>query len=284
MATILDAHPQVAMCYEIYHVLLASDDNQDPAHAYIEQLRAVTKKRILKSCQIKDTALRTFAARAERAGIQPSTLLKLLEEYVDQGGTLSNFQDRMLFIEKIAKEKMQRESKEHWGVKILGTYEQLHEMFDDVYFLFMLRDVRDIVSSRKLVGNFNQSPGKIARSWLREVEKFQKFAEQPSVQARFVRYEQLVADPEPELREICEFLELAWDNQLLHFYKEDLSLYRNPTGHLSADQVSKPINTSSVGRWKQDLNSKELEAVETIAGTMLNRLGYGLSTELKANL
>ena len=286
MATVLDAHPQVAMCYEIYHHLLAPPDDgqeQGQAHRHIEQLRAATKKRMLKSRQIEDPNLRTFAARAERAGIQPLTLLRLLEEHVGQGRGLSSFQDRMLFIERIAKEKMQREAKDHWGVKILGTYDQLQAMFDDTYFLFMLRDARDIASSRKLVGNFNQSPEKVAHSWQREVLKFKKFAAQPFVRARLVRYEQLAADPEPELREISEFLELTWDKQLLHFYEEDLSLYRNPTGHLSADQVNRPISTASVGRWRRDLTSDEVEAVETIAGPLLQELGYGLSAEARAH-
>ena len=291
MATVLDAHPQVAMCYEIYHNLLVPPDDsqeQEQAHRHIEQLRAAAKSqsqpRRSKSARIEDPDLRTFAARAERAGIQPPTLLRLLEEHVGQGCGLSSFQDRMLFIERIAKEKMQREAKEHWGVKIPGTYDQLQAMFDDAYFLFMLRDARDVASSQKLVGNFNKSPEEVAHSWQRDVLKFQKFASQPFVRARLVRYEQLAADPEPELREITEFLELTWDNRLLHFYEEDLSLYRNPKGHLSADQVNRPISTASIGRWRRDLTSEEVEAVEATAGPLLQQLGYGVSTEARAHL
>ena len=148
----------------------------------------------------------------------------------------------------------------------------------------MRRDARDIASSRKLVGNFNQSPEKVAHSWQREVLKFQKFASQPNVRARLVHYEQLAADPEPELRKISEFLELTWDNRLLHFYEEDLSLYRYPKGHLSADQVNRPISTGSVGRWRCDLTSEEVETVEAIAGPLLQQLGYGLSTEARVHL
>ena len=48
-------------------------------------------------------------------------------------------------------------------------------------------------------------------------------------------------------------------------------------GHLSADQVNKPINTTSIGRWKRDLTATEIATFESIAGPTLRELGYELS-------
>jgi len=60
-----------------------------------------------------------------------------------------------------------------------------------------------------------------------------------------VRYEDLVADPGTESRRLLEFCALEWEEQCLEFYT---SRRKVPT--LSAEQVKKPIYTSSVGRWR----------------------------------
>jgi hypothetical protein len=153
----------------------------------------------------------------------------------------------------------------------------LLELYPDAYFLFMQRDGRDMAASRKLVGNFNQSIQQIAKGWCDQMSRFAEFAARPGVHARFVNYERLTSQPEPELRAVIEFLGLPWDDRVLNFQDEDLTIYKNPMGHLSADQVNKPINTSSVGRWKRDLTADEIAQFESIAGSTLLSLGYEIS-------
>ena len=60
-----------------------------------------------------------------------------------------------------------------------------------------------------------------------------------------VRYEDLVEDPERELRKILSYLDLAWDESLLRFYEAGRSV-RTP----SAEQVRRPVNRSGIGNWK----------------------------------
>ena len=71
-----------------------------------------------------------------------------------------------------------------------------------------------------------------------------------------------------------DFLELPWDDQLLSFHNQDLTIYRKETGHLSAAQVNQPINTQSVGRWQNDLSAAEIDEFETVAGSALVDFGY----------
>ena len=106
------------------------------------------------------------------------------------------------------------------------------------------------------------------------MSRFEQFAAKPGVKARLVNYERLTSEPEAELREVINFLGLPWDDRVLAFHDEDLTIYKTPMGHLSADQVNKPINTSSVGRWKRDLTAEEIAQFESIAGPTLARLGY----------
>jgi hypothetical protein len=60
-----------------------------------------------------------------------------------------------------------------------------------------------------------------------------------------VRYEDLVAEPESELRKVLDYLGLEWDESLLRFYESERSV-RTP----SAEQVRRPLNRAGIGTWK----------------------------------
>jgi tetratricopeptide (TPR) repeat protein len=84
-----------------------------------------------------------------------------------------------------------------------------------------------------------------------------------------VRYEDLVEDPEPPLREICGLLGLSWDPAMLD-YRSGLAGHRIDTP--SYRQVSRPLYTSSIGRWRRyrDLIGPLLEKLQPF----VERLGY----------
>jgi tetratricopeptide (TPR) repeat protein len=60
-----------------------------------------------------------------------------------------------------------------------------------------------------------------------------------------VRYEDLVEDPERQLRKILSYLDLPWDESVLRFYEANRSV-RTP----SAEQVRRPVNRSGIGNWR----------------------------------
>jgi hypothetical protein len=280
MVTVLDAHPHVAMSYEIYEHLLAPSEEASAPDKLELLCGAKTKRTLLfkkSASKVEDKQLQTFISRAQRSGIEPETLAEFARQHQSKGLGFGTFRERMLFIELITTEKMHRQGKQHWGTKSDSSYEDLLQMYPGAYFLFMQRDGRDMASSRKLVGNFSQTVEHIAETWLQQVTRFQKFAKRPGVQARMVNYERLTSEPEQELRGIMQFLGLPWDDRLLNFHDEDLTIYQNPMGHLSAEQINKPINSSSVGRWKRDLTADEIAAFESIAGSLLLELGYETS-------
>lgn len=60
-----------------------------------------------------------------------------------------------------------------------------------------------------------------------------------------LNYERLVHEPECTARELLEFLDLPWDDRVLAFHQH--------AGHVrtaSWNQVTRPLNASSIGRWK----------------------------------
>ena len=60
-----------------------------------------------------------------------------------------------------------------------------------------------------------------------------------------IRYEELVEDPETQLRRALDYLDLQWDESLLHFHESD-RVVRTP----SAEQVRQPLNRSGMGTWR----------------------------------
>ncbi|HWB21027.1 MAG TPA: sulfotransferase [Phycisphaerales bacterium] len=279
MVTVLDAHPQVAMSYELYEHLLEPQSPSDDVSASLRlALQESPRKSLVGKRSTTDpNRWKAFLGRALRAGLDSRDVLAQLDAHEKDGGTFTTFEGRMQFIERLSREKMLRAGKIHWGAKIASAYDQLHRMYPQASFLFMQRDGRDMAASRKMVGDFDQSVEHIASGWVKQLQQFRRFAEQSGVRALMVHYERLTAEPETELRRIIDFLELPWDDRLLSFHDEDLTLYRNPTGHLSANQVNQPINGTSVGRWKRDLSPQEISVFEAVAGDQLEALGYSRS-------
>jgi len=92
----------------------------------------------------------------------------------------------------------------------------LDELFPTCQVIHVIRDGRDVVTSHRERWGY-ASAYKATAKWQRYIEAAraagrdlgpERFAE--------VRYEALVADPEPELRRLLEFLGEPWDDAVLH--------------------------------------------------------------------
>lgn len=76
-----------------------------------------------------------------------------------------------------------------------------------------------------------------------------------------VRYEDLVSDPEPEIRRLLEYCELDWDPACLSPEKNTRTVKT-----LSIDQVRSPISAASVGGWRR--YASELEPLQHALGDL----------------
>ena len=60
-----------------------------------------------------------------------------------------------------------------------------------------------------------------------------------------IQYEDLINDQETKSKQLIDFCDLEWEEKCFSFYKTDRSI-----ATMSSDQASKPIYSSSIGRWK----------------------------------
>jgi hypothetical protein len=89
-----------------------------------------------------------------------------------------------------------------------------------------------------------------------------------------VSYEKLVTAPEEELRHIMQSLHLSLDERQLSLEQ------RADDPRTQVDKFARlgdAIDASSQGRWKEELDPREVQTFEEVAGQQLEALGYDLA-------
>ncbi|MBS0561283.1 MAG: sulfotransferase, partial [Proteobacteria bacterium] len=101
-----------------------------------------------------------------------------------------------------------------------------------------------------------------------------------------LRYEDLVARPEPTLRALLDFLEIRWDPCVLAgdplraaaplpgAYSDDREDDVHRSLHLDAIAAGRDISGDSLGRWRTELSRDDLAALGPVMTGLLVRLGY----------
>jgi len=184
------------------------------------------------------------------------------------------------------------QGKPRWGDKTpnyVKRMKQIDRWIPEARFIHMIRDGRDAALSRfKRILKDPPPTGVVAERWVRKIEGAR--ADGAELEYIEVQYEALVRDTEPELRRIAEFLELPWDDAMLHYYEraeERLAeMHRDlpgaegqplrPADHRKEAHVltSKPPDPSRLARWRQEMDPADVAAFESVAAPLLLELGY----------
>jgi hypothetical protein len=156
----------------------------------------------------------------------------------------------------------------------IGT---LAEMFREARFVHLVRDGRDVVLSLRDQPFAPASFTGAAEYWAGRVRRARQAGERLGRHRyREVRYEDLVADPEGELRSLCEFVELEFRPEMLEYRAHELA--RIPlTGKMRAAGVVRPPETSRRD-WRTQMTGRQLAVVEAVAGGELDAFGYDRAT------
>lgn len=266
MVTLLDAHPSIAMSYEQYPSLLKDKDGKNCSKNDLLRFFVGRKSR-------GSGGVQTFMDRAIRGGLSSEEMHEIVRGF-KRDDFDSRFDERaqMEFVGAIARAKMLKEGKIVWGLKSTNSYAAYAETYPSARFINITRDGRDVAASQMNTGAFNKTVTEIAKGWKATHLKFTSYALMNPDTTFQVFYEGLAVDPEPVLREVCDFLGEAWDHGLLRHMEKDLTIFN--ARHLSGERLKVPIDGSKIGRWKKDLNAKDIKEFEREAGDLLEELGY----------
>ena len=193
-----------------------------------------------------------------------------------------------------------RHAKPRWGDKTPVYIESIAEignvLGDQARFVHLIRDGRDVAVSRRARaaarGREPTPAADEAATWKRRIEGARRQASSVS-HYREWRYEDLVAEPDGVLREICEFTELEFDPAMLDYHRgaserlgelSDLpgkrGRVRPRTERIAAHALtSEPPREDRLGRWRTELDPRDVTAYEEVAGDLLSELGYEVKDE-----
>lgn len=188
--------------------------------------------------------------------------------------------------------------------------EKFREFYDKQPIIFLIRDVRDRVSSMlrfidktspntnetcktflslieenqfirknfhedlsKILGKDEKLPSILALEWKIKNYAFLKYQEKgfPIIK---VRYEDLVLRTESTLQDITSFLNVPFEKTLLNFYNMPHEGLRDTNVDRNFDDTRRGPDTASIGLYKKYLNSQQIDEIMEISSDMMRKLGY----------
>lgn len=218
-----------------------------------------------------------------RRSIQSGRISKIVdEETLDKA-----FQS---FLCSMFSERLKRNQKSVFCEKTPANalaFEQIGKILPEARFMMMVRDPRDIVNSMKSVRDrfvaSGKRPPRFVRSVAASVEEINRFYEAGLAAAKNdsrvlpVYYEDLVEEPEQEVRRICDHVGLAFQQQMVELDSKSYQAPRAETNSAwySKAQLEQPIQKGGVVAGKFLLTKREVTLVERfmIDNPTLSRYG-----------
>jgi hypothetical protein len=147
-------------------------------------------------------------------------------------------------------------------------------LLPEARFVHLVRDGRDVALSMLDVDFGGENIPHAAWLWARRVGVAHEAGTSlgPS-RYLVVRYEDLVADPERELRTICDFIALGFDPGMTCYFERHASVVDGLGGQQHHQHLALPV-TRGLRDWRTQMRPADVARFERVAGSMLRELGY----------
>jgi hypothetical protein len=269
LRAMLDSHPLLAVPPESYFVapaIVLAARYEGPAGLDREALlAAIEADPSFAEWQLPASAVRARWAETEPTGVAPA-ILDLYQLYaVEHGKPRAGDKTpaHVIYVEALA--------------RALPTARILH----------LVRDGRDVVPSLLDMHFGPDRFGAATLFWRDRVSRGRAGGKRVGPQRyREIRYEDLVAEPDTVLKDVCEFFELPYEPSMLEYHEradEVLDGLRY-THHVQG--IRRP--PTRAGRdWRGTLSDHDVQLFEALAGDLLDELGYersGLAPSLRARV
>lgn len=146
------------------------------------------------------------------------------------------------------------------------------------YYVYLYRDGRDVALSFKkaIVGEKHMYA--LAQNWRKDQEAALRLKDcTPEDHFFMLNYENLIARPEEMMRSLCAFLHVPYSDKVMEYYKSRESTNTAVAGKMWSN-VTKPILKDNTNKFLRELSSEDITIFESVAGDVLQRLGYSLCT------
>jgi hypothetical protein len=152
--------------------------------------------------------------------------------------------------------------KEIVGATVHRYFDRLLLIWSNARFIHIVRDARDVARSCVGMGWAGNVWAGVER-WIEAEQLWSRTKRTVPVDRRLeITYESLIAEPVKVLQQVCSFINVPYNEQMLT-YPESTS-YGSPDPRL-------------VGQWKGKLTEREIQLIEARTAEMLVERGYELS-------
>lgn len=165
----------------------------------------------------------------------------------------------------------------------------LTQWYPDAQFIHICRDPRDVIASIEQhlsdqVHGRGWLPPHVISAWhwnyvIRQMER--QSQRLPETRFTQVRYEDLMADTEGELRRLCGFLNMPFLEQMLQF-QEQAKDERVQGSHEHGDlhvNTAKEVTTKRIGRYQDSFSPSQVADIEAVAARGMKIKGYAPSAK-----
>ena len=184
--------------------------------------------------------------------------------------------------------------KPRWGEKTPAYVRHMREIgqaLEEARFIHLIRDGRDVAISRRRRGMGAGKPmADTARLWRDRIKGARRQAKRLRGRYLELRYEDLVTDPEAQLRRVCELCRLEFSPAMLDYHRDaetrigeiarDLPgaggrLARSGAERAAAHALTaRPPTAERSGSWRTAMSAGDQAEFESVAGELLRDLGY----------
>jgi hypothetical protein len=180
-------------------------------------------------------------------------------------------------------------SAERWGDKnnfYLDHISTLKAMFPTACFIHIVRDGRNVACSyrglheKRIESEYAPRLPKrieeIAREWAQNVDTIIAGFESIGWQdVHEIRFEDLLLQPEKELRTICEFLGEGYDPSMMDYHRINREQQLEPVEFLQwKERTLEPLVVTQVDKFRKNLTTEQRTSFEEIAHRPLQRYRF----------
>jgi hypothetical protein len=151
----------------------------------------------------------------------------------------------------------------------------LDALFPEARIIHVIRDGRDVAASCLELGWANTIE-QAALHWRRHVQQGRVAGRLlPSIRYHELRYEDLVTDPEPTVRRLCQAVEVDFHPAMLDHRRSAAQVAR-PSPYPQYNRFVDRRLMPGLRDWRRDLPAEAVGRFELLAGSLLEELGYEL--------
>ncbi|NVO20933.1 MAG: sulfotransferase [Bacteroidetes bacterium] len=166
-----------------------------------------------------------------------------------------------------------------WCNKSMANVKYFKQMEDaDVhpFYIYLYRDGRDVALSFKKAVVGEKHIYHLAKQWRQDqILAMNLGKEIGEDRIMNISYESFTQHPKTMLVELCHKLDIPFESEMLDYYKSDESRYTAQAGNMWNNLV-KPVLKHNSNKFLSELSADDILIFESIAGDVLETLGYPL--------